>query len=102
MDDTLKVFDVQRTEPRCKSCRKIIQPYSVTNNCLIFVLLFYSITGVTSVNHSILKRKPTRPAQATWHPQRDDVFLVGCVELPKRVGPSHLICVFYQLYAYNY
>ena len=34
-----------------------------------------------------------RPLQANWHPQRDDVFLVGCMELPKRVG----ILLFYCL-----
>jgi len=48
------------------------------------MFLFY-ISGVTSVNHRNFVSKFIRPVQATWHPQSDDVMLVGCTERPRRV-----------------
>ena len=58
-----------------KSVRKIVP------TCIPF----FTILGVTSIDHINFVTKATRPIQANWHPRRDDVFVVGCMENPRRV-----------------
>ncbi|XP_046452338.1 WD repeat-containing protein 76-like [Daphnia pulex] len=58
-DDTLKLYDVQKgkSEPEC----------------------------IKSIYHNNFTGRWLTPFKAVWHPQRDDVFIVGSMEQPRRV-----------------
>ncbi|XP_057375972.1 WD repeat-containing protein 76-like [Daphnia carinata] len=58
-DDTLKLYDVQkgRAEVEC----------------------------IKSISHNNFTGRWLTPFKAVWHPQRDDVFIVGSMEHPRRV-----------------
>ena len=87
MDQTLKVFDIRRNDPFCKENHVFINAICHLIYCATF------LKGTTTISHKINLingdgtpcNRYYSPFQATWHPQREDVLLVGSTEQPKRV-----------------
>jgi hypothetical protein len=46
------------------------------------------LTGIKSIYHNNFTGRWLTPFKAVWHPQRDDVFIVGSMEQPRRVIKS--------------
>lgn len=45
--------------------------------------------GITTISHNNFTGRWLTPFKAVWHPQRDDVFIVGSMEQrPRRVIPT--------------
>ena len=60
MDHTLKLFDVQESQSQAK--------------------------GIKSIEHNNSVKEWMTPFKANWHPQREDVILVGSMsDNPRRV-----------------
>ncbi|KAI9554166.1 hypothetical protein GHT06_019438 [Daphnia sinensis] len=58
-DDTLKLYDVQKGKAEAEC--------------------------IKSISHNNFTGRWLTPFKAVWHPQRDDVFIVGSMEHPRRV-----------------
>jgi len=89
MDDTLKVFDVQKTEALCMCFNK-----SIFNFIFPFDKFYIYFTSVTLINHNNSFLNYFKPAQATWCPLLENVLLVGSIELPKRVKFTFVVFSF--------
>lgn len=82
-DDTLKLYDVQKgkAEVECKfqidylrkRCRELTTKYEQFS------------PGIKSISHNNFTGRWLTSFKAVWHPQREDVFIVGSLEHPRRV-----------------
>ena len=79
-DNTLTIYDVQKgkSEPECK----IKSNYHQTK---IYRITKTSLTGIKSIYHNNYIGRFLAPFKAVWHPQREDIFIVGSAEDPSRV-----------------
>lgn len=79
VDNTIKLFDVrQGSEAQCKLKIRLI---CYSN----FILICFRFIGLKTIEHNNFTGRWLTPFKATWHPQREDVFVVGSMEHPRRV-----------------
>ena len=91
MDHTLKIFNIKEnaTEAECKSIKQFFKRIRVNN-------LFCKL-GATVIPHNNFTGRWLTPFKAMWHPQREDVFVVGSMEQPRRVR-----YLFLAIFAYRW